>query len=363
MQRRRWTLALSWARSAPMEITRKMRADRRIYFISDLHIGDGTRSDAFLGKDRELMALLDRVRAEEAHLVIVGDALDFHQALSMERVLKAHARLIGELSRLADTHGVTYIWGNHDYDISLFKDLLRFDVCSTLLVGDRVLVQHGYQFDPFIGPNLNETHLATVAHHLLERALGSWLRLPMSQFYTLPNRLFFWGTHKFALVWDLLHRAATAAGAPGLTEKVQHAIWYWTQNELGDPGCLVEGVEALLRAGPYDTVVTGHSHLPGQVELAPGRRYVNTGSWTFNSAQVTLWDGADFLVWDWISGKSYGDRLYRPIVERRWKHMGFREWWRENYLGGLHFRVGAEAACAPLEPPPPLPSPAPAEPR
>ncbi|MEC7947816.1 MAG: hypothetical protein VX265_09635, partial [Myxococcota bacterium] len=73
-------MAFSWARPSPIEVTHRIEADRRIYVISDLHLGDGTRSDAFLGKDRELMRLLARVREEDAHLVIAGDCVDFHQA-------------------------------------------------------------------------------------------------------------------------------------------------------------------------------------------------------------------------------------------------------------------------------------------
>ena len=155
----------SWARPQPLNIVRRLPADARIYLISDLHLGDGTRSDAFLGKDRDLIEFLEKVRREKAHLVIGGDAIDFHQAWAISRVLRAHARLFGELSRLAarsdeaadgeEPLRVIYIWGNHDYDISLFKDLFRFEVCSTLEIGDVALVQHGYEYDPFIDPNLD----------------------------------------------------------------------------------------------------------------------------------------------------------------------------------------------------------------
>ena len=33
-----------------------------------------------MSKDTHLMRFLDQVRLENAHLVIVGDAMDFHQA-------------------------------------------------------------------------------------------------------------------------------------------------------------------------------------------------------------------------------------------------------------------------------------------
>jgi UDP-2,3-diacylglucosamine hydrolase len=345
-------LAFSWARPTPLEVTRRIEADRRVYVVSDLHLGDGTRSDTFLGKDRELVRFLDRLREEDAHLVIAGDCIDFHQAWSMSRVLRAHARLVGELTRFADTNGVTYIWGNHDYDISLFKDLLRFDVCSSLEMGDDILIQHGYQYDPFIGPNLDQTHIATVVHHGAERFLDSWLRLPLENFYTVPNRLAFWCFHKFQATVDALNRLEQRTGQDRLTGGLRLMVWYWTQNQLGDPGCLVEDIVKFLPQSRYKWLVTGHSHLPGLVEVAPGKHYVNTGSWTFNSSQYALWDGESFQVRDWISGRRYGDAAYKPILERSFKHMSFPEWWRENYLGWLRYRVGEEGRL------PPLPGPA-----
>lgn len=344
-------MPFTWSSPKPLEVTRRLDPDQRIYFVSDLHLGDGTRSDAFLGKDRELIRFLDQVRDEGAHLVIAGDAIDFQQAWAMSRVIKAHGRLIGELSRLADRSGVTYIWGNHDYDISLFKDLLRFDVCSTLEIGDEVLVQHGYQFDPHIGPNLDQTHIATVAHHMIERFLDSWIRLPLANFYTLPNRLAFWLAHKAVWTASAAARLQRSLGiqdpaGQGLVD----AMHYWTQNELGDPGCMVRGVRETLEEGPYRWVVCGHSHLPGLIEVLPERYYVNTGSWTFNSSQYAVWDGSTFTVRDWIRDKTYGDAAYRGILSGRFEHMGFEEWWRENYLGWLRFRVGEEGRLPPIGP-------------
>ncbi|MEC8422394.1 MAG: hypothetical protein VX000_01385, partial [Myxococcota bacterium] len=112
---------------------------------------------------------------------------------------------------------------------------------------------------------------------------------------------------------------------------------------------------AFLPESRYDILVTGHSHLPGVVEVCPGKSYVNTGSWTFNSAQYALWDGEQFAVRDWISGKVYGDALYRGIIDRRHKHKSFTEWWRENYLGWLRYRVGEEGRVPALSTsPPPL---------
>lgn len=333
----------SWARPTPLAIERRIPADRGVYLISDLHLGDGTRSDSFLGKDKQLVRFLDRVRDEDARLVIVGDAIDFHQAWSMSRVLRAHARLMGELARMAESHGVIYIWGNHDYDISLFRDLLRFDVCSTLWIGDDVVVRHGYEYDPFIGPNLDQTHVATRVHHLAERLLDTWIRLPIENFDTRANRVAFWIFHKIAVAVDLQRRVAARLGWPGVGERARRTLWYWTQNQLGNPACMIDGARAFLEGDDRArTLVCGHSHLPGKVPFGSGRTYVNTGSWTFDSAQYAHLEQGSIEVRDWITGRAYGDRAYRHVVAGTTAHLSFLEWWRENYLGRLRYRVMEE---------------------
>ena len=332
----------SWNLPQSLNITRRLPANRRTYFVSDLHLGDGTPSDTFMGKDRELIQLLDQVRHEGAHLVIVGDAVDFQQAWSMSRVLKAHARLIGELSRLADTNGVTYIWGNHDYDISLFKDLLRFDVCSTLWLGDDILVEHGYQYDRHIGADLAGTHVATLVHHMAERITGEWIRLPLEHYYNPVNRLAFWLFHKYVWSVETLDRFWKALGRPDAMAHRLASIQYWTRNQLGDAAMLFDGVCRYLPTSRLRALVTGHSHIPGRIRFADGTTFVNTGSWTFASSQYAIWDGTAFTVRDWTTGKVYEDELYQSILQGDTDGQGMTEWWSENYIGFFRFRCGEE---------------------
>lgn len=334
---------LPWAMPTPLQIDHRIPVDGVVYLVSDIHLGDGSPSDTFMGKDREFIAFLTRARAHGARLVVAGDIIDFHQAWSMSRVLKAHGRVIGELSRYADDLGVTYIWGNHDHDISLFRDLLRFDVCSSLEIGDQILVQHGYEYDPWIGPHLEASHLATQLHHVVERALKTWVRLPLENFYTRTNRLMFWVTHKIALLMYARARIARRLGLSGTADKSEKVLRYWAHNQMGDAAGMFEAIRTALTTGPYRYLVTGHSHLPGQVRLAPDRTYVNTGSWTFNSTTYAVWDGKDFVVKDWLTGRVFDDRAYRRLVDRSFRHMHYLDWWREQYLGWGRFRCAVEA--------------------
>src|SRR5690606_17487144 len=51
-----------------------------------------------------------------------------------------------------------------------------------------------------------------------------------------------------------------------------------------------ESADMLLRRG-FDVVIFGHTHQPLDVELAPGRRYVNSGNWMRGGSFVEIIDG------------------------------------------------------------------------
>lgn len=328
-----------WSR--PREILR-IADDQQVWFVSDLHLGDGTPSDSFFGKDRHLIALIERVQREGGVLVVNGDAIDFHQAWSFTRVLRAHQALLGALSRLGREGRLFYVIGNHDTDISLFRDVLSFQVCDELHVGDTLLVRHGYEYDPYITDMLEHGQWHTVVHHAIERWMGSWIRVPMGEFYTRTNRFVFWAAHKGGLV----ARAAQWIGSrvnlptPVADELLAH-LDFWTWSNLGDSMGIFRPALQHAQTGPWRIIVCGHSHLPGVV-TRDGRTYANTGSWTFASSQYLVWDGDDITCHDWLTGRTYGEELYRPMLDGTVYERDFFQWWRESYLGWFRFREGEE---------------------
>jgi UDP-2,3-diacylglucosamine pyrophosphatase LpxH len=325
--------------SAPAGPDRKeISPERAIWFISDLHLGDGSASDVFVGKDRALIALLERVRDEGARLVVCGDAIDFHQAWDLTRVLRAHGKLLRALSELADTNGVIYIHGNHDNDIALYRDVLRFDVCGELAIGPDILVRHGHQFDPFIGPNVSRTGIHTRIHHLIERLTHAWIRAPLAEFYNPVNRFTYWFAYHCWHLGMLRNRVIRALGDDHRADRAEAYARYWVRNEVGDPMDMLRPALAFSREHRI-TLVCGHAHMPGRVEV-DGARYVNTGSWTFGWSQYAVWDGRDFTVRDWLTGRTYRDELYRSALDGEIDRLDFGRWWRSEYLGWFKFRSG-----------------------
>ena len=317
--------------------------DRPVWFISDLHIGDATPCDVFFGKDHHLMALIRRVKDEGATLVIAGDAIDFHQAWSFTRVLRAHQELFSALSELAREGRLYYVIGNHDFEINLFHEILAFRVCDELHIGDAILCVHGWQYDPYLSKTIGHGHeWSTTIHHLVERYLGTWLRIPLGEFYTIGNRLMFWLAHKLAVVAHAWAAVMQRLGRPWSARALQDYLDFWAQGNMGDPMGMFRPAWKALHDGPHTTVVCGHSHLPGVVEQE-GRRYVNTGSWTFASSHYVVWDGkGNFTCRDWITGHQFGAEFYELLLDGSLYRKDFWQWWRENYMGFLRFREGEE---------------------
>jgi hypothetical protein len=130
----------------------------------------------------------------------------------------------------------------------------------------------------------------------------------------------------------------------GLTRSVDpltRYLDYWAQGNLGDSMGMFRPVMEHLRTGPFEAIVCGHSHVPGIVKEA-GRTYVNSGSWTFASSHYIVWDGREFAVRDWMTGRAIGPELYAPMIDGSIYEKDFFQWWRENYMGLLRFREGEE---------------------
>lgn len=313
----------------------------RVWIISDLHLGDGTPSDVFFGKDRHLIALIERVERAGATLIVNGDAIDFHQAWSFMRVLRGHPNLLSAMGKLAQQGRLYYVIGNHDYDLTLFRDVLNWRVCDELHMGDQVKITHGYEHDVYVSSQLDDGQWHTKVHHLLERWLGTWIRIPISEFYGVPNRIVWWLAHKLgvaSLAWD---RVLTWFGADPAEDEIHANLTFFARSNMGDSMGIFRPAYQEALTGPFRIVVCGHSHVPGVVRQGD-RAYANTGSWTFGASQYLVWNGTDIRCFDWLTGREYHDELYRSMLDGTLYERDFFQWWRENYMGWLRFREGEE---------------------
>jgi UDP-2,3-diacylglucosamine hydrolase len=327
-------------------------AGELVYFVSDLHLGDGSHTDIFQAKDEHFLAFLDEVEARAKTLVIVGDALDFDQAWYFSRIVRGHGAVISRLTQLAERMRVIYVYGNHDPDIVLFRDILKWELCDKVVVDEQILAVHGYEFDAYVGGGSHgESVFWSRMLFTYERLFKTWIRFPLRDYYTWSNRvahfLLYWVTRVgLLLVW-----LGRRFDRPNLGVGLFNWARFWGRGALGDPMGLTHRVLAELEVNPrFETILCGHSHLPGIVETADEKRYINLGSWSFGNSQYGIWDGVRFDLRDWISGRTFADENYRHLFGTR-KEWEYEDWFEDQYLGYFRYREGEEGLRAGVRPP------------
>ncbi|MGE5673167.1 MAG: UDP-2,3-diacylglucosamine diphosphatase [Mycobacterium leprae] len=255
-------------------------ANERIYFISDTHLGDGTGADRFLYPE-QLLRLLTRIEAEPgAMLVLLGDFLELWAA-SLEAVLCHHLPIFDALLRIAATHPVAYVVGNHDclpwyYYLGQALGNLTIMEQFTALRGKLVAI-HGHQYDPFnqvvMGP---DGQVKTPWTRKLVQAIGVLERIG--------------GPATGDAVDDVgtaLLSAASALDSRERAARTLHRLKEIAARESPGERAYPPGearyedaARSIMRSGAR-FVVMGHTHYP--MELQCGRRtYVNTGSWVWD---------------------------------------------------------------------------------
>lgn len=231
----------------------------RTIFISDLHLGmPGVHIEAcltFLKSNRH------------AHLVLVGDILDFIVMARKVRWSPAATKLVRHILKRAHRGGVTYIPGNHDawlrsmhgqelFGISVVKNLVH-----TTADGRRFLVTHGDEADLVVNTH---PRLAVLGSHA----------------YDLLVTLNIWGNQLRKLVglgpWSL---------SGTLKRKVKQACTFISNFELA--------LATMVRDRGLDGVICGHIHVP-VLEQRYGVLYANCGDWVEHATAIVE-DGAGRL--------------------------------------------------------------------
>jgi UDP-2,3-diacylglucosamine hydrolase len=86
---------------------------KKVYFLSDIHLGAPDRQSS-LDRERRLVLFLDDIRRDAAALFIVGDLFDFW--FEYRKVVpKGYVRILGKLAEISDSGiPVHFFVGNHD---------------------------------------------------------------------------------------------------------------------------------------------------------------------------------------------------------------------------------------------------------
>jgi UDP-2,3-diacylglucosamine hydrolase len=247
-------------------------AGKRIYFLSDFHLGapDPGRS---LEREKRIIQFLDTAQKDAATIFIVGDLFDFWYEYR-KVVPKGHTRILGKLAEITDAGiPVHFFVGNHDMWMKgYFEEELNIPVYhegrTFTWEGKKFLIAHG----DGLGPGDKGYKFIK---KIFRNPFCQWL------FGVLPPV----AGMGLANYFSRKSRAVT-----GLAEE---------QFRGEDKEWLISYCRKILETESFDYLIFGHRHLPMDYCLKNGNRYINLGDW-IRYCSYAVFDGKDLELTCWV---------------------------------------------------------------
>jgi UDP-2,3-diacylglucosamine hydrolase len=236
-----------------------MQPGQRIYFLGDFHLGvpDAERS---LAREKRIVAFLDEAakdlpngQAGAAEIILMGDLFDFWFEYA-RAVPRGHVRFLGKLAELTDRGIPVHLFiGNHDMWIFdyLPKEtgvIVHREPVERVINGKHFLIGHG----DGLGPG---DHGYKMIKTIFRNPICQWA------FARLHPNFGLW-------LGDLL------SGRSRRKNYENDRKWLGADKEW-----LVHYSRERLQEKHFDFLLFGHRHLPIDMEVKPGARYINLGDW------------------------------------------------------------------------------------
>jgi UDP-2,3-diacylglucosamine hydrolase len=243
----------------------KITASKKVYFLSDAHLGIPNHSSS-LRREKHLVSFLDKIKADAFEIYLLGDLFDFWFEYKTV-VPKGYVRLLGKIAEIADSGiPVYYFTGNHDmwafdyFEKEIGVKMIRKPI-NRIINDKHFLIGHG----DGIGPgDKGYKRLKKVFSNRLCQKLFSYLHpgfgTSLALFFSRKSRL-----------------------ANGITDEV----FLGEEKER-----LILYCKKKLQKEHFDYFIFGHRHLPMNLKLLDNSRYINTGDWFKNYSYVEF-DGND----------------------------------------------------------------------
>ncbi len=225
---------------------------KKIYFVSDCHFGIPDHAGS-LAREKLLVKWLEEVSTDAQEIFLMGDIFDFWFEYRSV-VPKGYVRLLGKLAELTDKGlPIHYFTGNHDmWVFDYFEKEMG-------LIMHRKPVERVYNDQAFF-----------IGH-------GDGLG-PGDRGYKIMKSIF--SCRVCQKLFSFIH--------PGFGTGM--ALYFSKKSRLSKAGSdevfLGEEKERLitfcknkLKEKHFDYFIFGHRHLPLDIEVAPGSRYINAGDW------------------------------------------------------------------------------------
>lgn len=245
--------------------------NKRIYFISDLHLG-APNYERSLEREKKVIDFLNSIQTDAQALFLVGDTFDFW--FEYQQVIpKYFIRFFSKLIELKEKGIEIFVFtGNHDLWL---KDYLSKEI-GVQIYHDKTEIQ-------FITTNGNSKSFL-VAH-------GDGLG-PGDTKYKLLKKIFTNPICKWLFRW--LH--------PDIGIKIAQL---WSRHSFTDPNIevfhgeenewLIQYCKQKLTTNNYNYFIMGHRHLPMKIDLSENSTYINLGDWIVN-CNYAVFDGNEIKL-------------------------------------------------------------------
>lgn len=240
---------------------------KNIYFASDFHLGAPNYKES-REREAEIVAWLGAIESNCSELFLMGDIFDFWFEYA-KVIPKGFIRLQGKLAQMSDAGIKIYFFkGNHDMWV---KDYFTKEMGITIVSDELIIERNGKKFYLHHGDGLGPgDRKYKLLRHIFRNRLCQWL------FSMLPPRI---GLY-IANGWSGNSRIANNKKEVFLGEEQE-----W----------LAIFAKEQLQKEHFDYFIFGHRHLPLDIDLGKGSRYVNIGEW-INYRSYAVFDGQELKL-------------------------------------------------------------------
>jgi UDP-2,3-diacylglucosamine hydrolase len=242
--------------------------NKKIYFISDFHLGSPDYESSLI-REKRIVKFLDEIKNEASQIFILGDLFDFW--FEYKKVVpKGFVRILGKLAELTDSGiEIHFFVGNHDMWMKgYFEKELNIKVYhhpkDFELNGKKFFIGHG----DGLGPG---DHRYKALKKIFRNKFSQWL-------------------------FSILHPGFGVGLAGYFSSKSRAKTGKKDEQFLGEEKeWLIIFSREMLKTTYYDYFIFGHRHLPIDFKLTDATHYINLGDWikynsyaVFNGEKVEL---------------------------------------------------------------------------
>ncbi len=229
-----------------------MSAKNKIYFASDQHFGIPDIQSSKL-REKKFISWLEEVNKDAKAIFLLGDLFDFW--FEYKKVVpRGFVRVLGKIAEIRDGGTPIYFFvGNHDLwmsdyfttelGIPVYHEPKEFE-----FNGKTFLIGHGDGLGP---GDKGYKRMKKVFVHPFSKWLYRWLHpdigVRLAQYLSTKNKLI---------------------------SGEEDTRFLGEENEW-----LAQYAKRKLEKKHYDYFLFGHRHLPMEIEIGKGSKYINTGDW------------------------------------------------------------------------------------